>query len=93
MAASEELYGEGHPATYDQDDPNNPTYDPESRWYDEERAREFRLGLARTALPKMVRIELSGEFYGDDIENHGDGILVSEDVLYPKNEPDGIRDF
>lgn len=93
MAGSEELYGEGHPATYDSWEADNPLYDPESKWYNEEEHKRFLAGeFGKKAADELVRIELSGEFYGDNPEDHGVWVKKS-DIYRSEEKQDEGRDF
>ena len=92
MAASEELYGEGHPATYNLDDADNPLYDRNSEWYDLELHERFQKGmiLGAKVADELVYMEFSEEFYGEDPADHG--IWVPRSHLFPKSIPDDRRD-
>lgn len=85
MAASEELYGEGHPATYDPWEADNPLYDPESKWYDPKEHKDFLAGkFTRKVTEKMVRISQSDMLPGYDPEDPG--VLIKASDLLPKRE-------
>ena len=60
MPASEESYGAGHPATFDETDPVNPNFDPV-------RAENFRREREKKIGEHLG--QLSGEAFGDDMES------------------------